>query len=342
MTANGHEVSDVIIVGGGPSGIYSAFSCGMRGLKVKLIEARDQLGGRIPVYQENLIWDLAGAQGKLASEIASNLIVASQQFSPQLVFNQKVTTIKKETDGFSLTTDTGQVHQAKAVILGSALGIIRPRKLKVSDHEAYQNLRYLVSQVIDFKAYRDETVLLYGNPDSLSAYAKLLQTIAKSVIVVTKKTEVPNQSDFAANVRVITQTEITDFSSQANIISDVVLSSGETIAVSSVLIHLGMKREASHITFENFDLETVTQHGHDFLQNQADGRTSQSGLFVVGDLGSYPGKNYMLAACMSEAASAAGRVATYLDEAAPEQLIVSTHNDIFQASNQALLATYFD
>lgn len=342
MTANVNEVSDVVIVGGGPSGIYSAFSCGMRGLTVKLIEARGQLGGRIPVYQENLIWDLAGAQGKLASEIACNLIDALQQFSPQLVFNQKVITIKKETDGFSLTTDTGQVHQAKAVILGSALGIIQPRKLKLKGHETYDNLRYLVSQVIDFKAYRGETVLLYGNPESLIAYAKLLQTIAKTVIIVTKKSDVPNQSDFAANVRVITQAELVDFLGAGNNISEVILSTGEHIAVSAVLIHLGMKREASHIIFENFNLETVTQHGHDFLQNQADGRTAQTGLFVVGDLGSYPGKNYMLAACMSEAANAACRLALYLDENAQEQLMVSTHNDIFKASNQAILTTYFD
>ena len=42
---------DVVIVGGGPSGLYSSFSCGIRSLKVKLLEARATLGGRIPLYQ---------------------------------------------------------------------------------------------------------------------------------------------------------------------------------------------------------------------------------------------------------------------------------------------------
>ena len=40
---------DVVTVGGGPSGLYSSFSCGIRGLKVKLLEARATLGGRIPL-----------------------------------------------------------------------------------------------------------------------------------------------------------------------------------------------------------------------------------------------------------------------------------------------------
>ena len=33
-------IYDVVIVGGGPSGLYSSFSCGIRGLKVKLLDCR--------------------------------------------------------------------------------------------------------------------------------------------------------------------------------------------------------------------------------------------------------------------------------------------------------------
>ena len=51
---------DVVIVGGGPAGLYSSFSCGMRQLNVKLIEASATLGGRLPLYQEQFIWDLGG------------------------------------------------------------------------------------------------------------------------------------------------------------------------------------------------------------------------------------------------------------------------------------------
>ena len=332
-------IYDVVIVGGGPSGLYSSFSCGIRGLKVKLLEARATLGGRIPLYQENIIWDLGGAQGKLASDIANNLLDAAQQFSPDIVYNQQVKTIKKEATGFTLTSQDGQNHRAKTVILASALGIIQPRKLKIPD--AYENLHYPVSEVINFKAYTNQTVLLYGNPESLSSYALLLQQVAKAVILVTKKTDYPNAEKFSENVTPLTQVEISDFASEGDLISAVTLSDGQVIPVSQVLIHLGMKREGNTITFENFDLATVEQHGHDFIQNDTNTTTSTEGLYVVGDLGSYPDKNYMLAACMAEGSNAAGQVALYLDESAEANLIVSTHNEVFKTKNQALVSQYF-
>ncbi|WP_332384336.1 NAD(P)/FAD-dependent oxidoreductase [Lactococcus laudensis] len=330
---------DVVIVGGGPSGLYSSFSCGIRGLKVKLLEARATVGGRIPLYQENIIWDLGGAQGKLASDIANNLLDAAQQFSPDIAYNQQVKHIKKEETGFTLTTQSEQEYQAKTVILASSLGIIQPRKLKIPD--AYENLHYPVSEVINFKEYTGQTVLLYGNPESLSSYAILLQQVAKAVILVTKKTDFPNTEHFAANVTALTQVEVSDFTSEGDLISAVTLSNGQIIPVSQVLIHLGMKRETNTITFENFELETVDQHGHDFIKNEPDTTTSIEGLYVVGDLGSYPDKNHMLASCMTEGSNAASQAARYLDNTAEAQLIVSTHNDVFKTKNIDMVSQYF-
>lgn len=330
---------DVVTVGGGPSGLYSSFSCGIRGLKVKLLEARATLGGRIPLYQENIIWDLGGAQGKLASDIANNLLDAAQQFSPDIAYNQQVKHIKKEETGFTLTTQSEQEYQAKTVILASSLGIIQPRKLKIPD--AYENLHYPVSEVINFKEYTGQTVLLYGNPESLSSYAILLQQVAKAVILVTKKTDFPNTEHFGANVTALTQVEVSDFTSEGDLISAVTLSDGQIIPVSQVLIHLGMKRETNTITFENFELETVDQHGHDFIKNEPDTTTSIEGLYVVGDLGCYPDKNYMLASCMTEGSNAASQAARYLDNTAEAQLIVSTHNDVFKTKNIDMVSQYF-
>ncbi|MFZ1782284.1 MAG: FAD-dependent oxidoreductase, partial [Lactococcus raffinolactis] len=182
---------------------------------------------------------------------------------------------------------------------------------------------------------------LYGNPESLSSYALLLQQVAKAVILVTKKTDYPNAEKFSENVTPLTQVEISDFASEGDVISAVTLSDGQVIPVSQVLIHLGMKREGNTITFENFDLATVEQHGHDFIQNDTNTTTSTEGLYVVGDLGSYPDKNYMLAACMAEGSNAAGQVARYLDESAEANLIVSTHNEVFKTKNQALVSQYF-
>ena len=336
------EMYDVVIVGGGPAGLYSSFSCGMRQLNVKLIEASATLGGRLPLYQEQFIWDLGGAQGQLASDIAANLIAGAKQFPTEIVLDQKVEKIRKEETGFSLTTQDNLTTYAKTVILASSLGIIQPRKLKIAGSDSYSNLHYLVVDVIKFRAYANQTVLLYGNPDSISDYVILLQNVAKSVILVTKKSELPNSEKFLDNVSIFTKTELTSLNADEQIISSVTLSDGQELLVSHVFVHLGMKREASAITFDNFEVATVDQHGHAFIQNQSDTTTDVPGLFVVGDLGGYSGKNYMLAACLAEGAEAAAQVAIHLDETTRRQLIVSTHNDIFKEKNDARRLTYFN
>lgn len=54
------ELFDVTIIGGGPAGLYAAFYSGMRDMKTKLIEAREELGGRTLMYPEKIVWDVGG------------------------------------------------------------------------------------------------------------------------------------------------------------------------------------------------------------------------------------------------------------------------------------------
>lgn len=55
------KVYDITVVGGGPSGLFTAFYGGMRQCEVKIIESMPQLGGQlVALYPEKYIYDVAG------------------------------------------------------------------------------------------------------------------------------------------------------------------------------------------------------------------------------------------------------------------------------------------
>ncbi|GEK26615.1 hypothetical protein BSU04nite_30040 [Bacillus spizizenii] len=48
--AENQEIYDVTIIGGGPIGLFTAFYCGMRELKTKVIEFLPRLGGKVSLF----------------------------------------------------------------------------------------------------------------------------------------------------------------------------------------------------------------------------------------------------------------------------------------------------
>ena len=92
------ELYDVTIVGGGPAGLYTAFYSGMRDLKTKIIEYSSQLGGRMLIYPEKMIWDVGGVPPILGGQLIEHLIEQAKTFDPTIVFNQKVEHLERQSD----------------------------------------------------------------------------------------------------------------------------------------------------------------------------------------------------------------------------------------------------
>lgn len=74
------HIYDVTIIGGGPVGLYSAFYSGLRGLKTKLIESQQQLGGKVLLYPEKLIGDIGGHPPALGEQFMKQLIAQAKTF----------------------------------------------------------------------------------------------------------------------------------------------------------------------------------------------------------------------------------------------------------------------
>lgn len=68
------------------AGMYTAFYSGMRDLKTKLIEAKDELGGRMLIYPEKMIWDVGGVTPILYEKLIAQLAEQAKTFDPTITY----------------------------------------------------------------------------------------------------------------------------------------------------------------------------------------------------------------------------------------------------------------
>lgn len=68
-------MDDVIIIGGGPAGLFASFYSGLRGMNVRIIDIQDKLGGKMHVYPEKIIWDIGAWHRNLAMKLYKILLI---------------------------------------------------------------------------------------------------------------------------------------------------------------------------------------------------------------------------------------------------------------------------
>src|SRR5882762_1711392 len=99
---------DVTIIGGGPTGLFAAFYAGLRGIKVKIIDSLEELGGQVTaLYPEKYIFDVAGFPKIYGKDLVKNLVEQALQYHPTVCLGEKVDQVKKVEDGYELKTQKG-------------------------------------------------------------------------------------------------------------------------------------------------------------------------------------------------------------------------------------------
>src|SRR6476659_8139982 len=89
-------VYDLTIVGAWPTGLFSAFYAGLRGMKTKIIESLPEPGGQLAVlYPEKQIYDVPGFPKILAADLVKQLIDQTRNFEPSFVYEERIDTLTR-------------------------------------------------------------------------------------------------------------------------------------------------------------------------------------------------------------------------------------------------------
>lgn len=318
-TASETEVVDILIIGGGPAGMFAAFYGGMRHASVKIIESMPQLGGQLAaLYPEKYIYDIAGFPKVTAQEIVDRLKQQLSLFKQEVCLEEKVVNVKKiEERLFEVTTDKDS-HLAKSVIITAGVGAFSPRRLDIEEAAKFEktNLHYFVG---DLQRFKDQDVLISGGGDSAVDWSLMLEPIAKSVTLVHRRDkfrahEHSVEQLMNSSVKIITPTEITALHGEDSITSvtltDVKTKEATEIAVDAVIVNFGFVSSLGPISEWGINIEG----GSIVVDTRME--TNIPGIFAAGDITTYPGKLKLIAVGFGEAPTAINNAKVYVDPTA--------------------------
>ncbi|MEY2191107.1 NAD(P)/FAD-dependent oxidoreductase [Neobacillus sp. BF23-41] len=340
------ELFDVTVIGGGPAGLYSTFYSGLREMKTKIIEFQPQLGGKIHVYPEKMIWDVGGQTPIPGAKLIEQLVTQGLTFNPTVVLNEKVESITRNEDGiFELQAASGQKHLSKTVIVAIGSGILNPQKLDIEGAERFEvsNLNYTVKSL---KHFKDKTVIISGGGNTAIDWANELESIAKIVYVTYRKDALKGHEAQATQLMkssavCLFHTSITKLIASNNheAIEMVELTnhiSGEVsfLPIDEVIINHGYEQDAALLENSSLNIKLADNY---YIAGNSVSESSIEGLYAAGDILMYDGKVNLITGAFQDAANAVNKAKQFIQPDASKIGMVSSHNDLFKKRNRELV-----
>ncbi|WP_066223942.1 NAD(P)/FAD-dependent oxidoreductase [Formosa haliotis] len=289
--------TDILIIGAGPTGLFTVFEAGLLKLKCHLIDALPQAGGQCSeLYPKKPIYDIPGFPEILAGDLTTNLLEQGKQFEPGFTLGERAETIEKQDDGsFIVTTNKGTKHQAPVVAIAGGLGSFEPRKPLIENIEKYEDhgVDYFIK---DPEKYRNKRVVISGGGDSALDWSIFLADIASEVTLIHRRNEFRGALDSVEKVQelkllgkinLVTPAEVTGVLGDDHI-EGVTVTKGEEefqIDTDFFIPLFGLSPKLGPIG--NWGLEIVKNA---IKVDTVDYQTNIPGIFAIGDVNTYEGK----------------------------------------------------
>ena len=315
-------VTDALVIGAGPVGLFQVFELGLQGIQAHVLDAQAQVGGQcMALYADKPIYDIPGLPVCTGRELTERLQQQVAPFKPQFHLNQMVSGLAPQDDGrWLVSTSAGQQFASRTVFIAAGVGAFVPRKLALPGLQAFEG-----SQVFhaapDHLNVQDQQLVVVGSDDqSLQAVLDSLTNIPASVTLVHRRASLDAsehlQAAFAqacASGQVRLQVgQVQDLQIQAQRLSGLHVATPEGASLrlpcDQLWVMLGLSPQ----------LGPVAEWGLDMAKKQLSVNTetfatSAPGIFAVGDINHYPGKRKLILSGFHEAALAAFGAAAYLN-----------------------------
>jgi thioredoxin reductase (NADPH) len=292
--------TDILIIGAGPTGLFTVFEAGLLKLKCHLIDALPQPGGQCTeIYPKKPIYDIPAYPEILAGDLTEKLLEQCKQFQPGFTLGERAETIEKQDDGtFIVTTNKGTKHQAPVVAIAGGLGSFEPRKPLIPNITDFEDkgVEYMIK---DPEIYRNKRVVIAGGGDSALDWSIFLTDVASEVTLIHRRNEFRGHLDSVEKVQELKNLGKINLVTPAEVIG--IIGNGH---VTGVAIKNAEDQNEFNIECDHFvplfglspKLGPIANWGLEIeknaikVNNALDYQTNIPGIFAIGDVNTYPGK----------------------------------------------------
>ena len=185
-------VTEVLVIGAGPCGLFQVFELGLLGMKAHVVDTLTAPGGQCTeLYPDKPIYDIPALPVCGAQELVDRLLQQIKPFGAEFHLGQEVVSLARAAGGrrFEVATVNGTRFDAGAVIIAAGVGSFQPRRLMVQGAEALEgrSLHYRVRRAEDLHG---QDLLILGGGDSALDWTLAFADKARSLTLVHRRAEV--------------------------------------------------------------------------------------------------------------------------------------------------------
>ena len=302
--------TDVVIVGAGPVGLFTVHQLGIKGLKSEVIDNLDKAGGQcIELYPDKPIYDIPAIPECTGKELTENLLKQIKPFNTNFHFNERVQEVSKEKDDWIVKTNKNKVFSAPNIIIAGGVGSFEPRRISLKEAEKYEGKNIFYS-VKDKNKFKGKKISIFGGGDSALDWALDLSKIAH-VTLIHRREEfrgAPHtlneikKLEKAGKLQIKTKYQLSSIEGDKDIKSITIKNDDEKttkIDTDYILSFFGLIMQLGPIAEWglNMNRKTITVNTENF-------QTNKKGIFAIGDICTYPGKERLILSGFHEAALA--------------------------------------
>ena len=303
---------DLIIIGGGPTGLTAALYSAREGVETLVIE-RAAPGGQAGITER--LDNFPGfPEGIGGGEFADRVVTQTKRFGVEILQAQDVIGIEVDGDYKVVRTENGE-YRSRAVLIATGATY---RRLGVEGEEELIGAGVHYCATCDGPFYKGQEVVVIGGGNSAGEEGIFLARFASKVTVLVRGDDLTATRIVAEKVRenpqieVVTNTEVVAFKGhsrlRALIVRDTKTGEERTITPAAAFIYIGQFPNSAFVQgllADDFD-------ARGFITTDMALQTHLPGVFAAGDVRA--GSTKQVASAVGEGATAAIMVRAYLNE----------------------------